>query len=303
MSGTTARIAWINTLLNILLTFGKGIVGVITGNEAIIADAVHSGADVVGSVAVVVGLRIARKPPDDDHPYGHGKAELIAASIVAGFLIAAALEVAYSSLRSLFFPPIQPDWLAAWTAFISMLVKESMFQVNIRIAKKKRSQSLMASAYDNRSDVYSSLAALLGILLSLLGRYLHWVWLMQMDGVAGAVVAILVVKMALKIARDSLQPLMDRVVLEDADLTPYRESIEHSSGVCHIDDLRVRDHGSYVVVDVEISVDANLTVAEGHQIAASLRQSMKANFPRILDVFVHVNPYVEGEEEHGQTHD
>ncbi|MFB5190103.1 cation diffusion facilitator family transporter [Alicyclobacillus fastidiosus] len=290
------QVAYANAVVNVLLAVGKGIVGVLAGSEALVADAVHSAADLIGSLAVIIGLRIARKPPDEDHPYGHGKAELIASIIVAGFLVAAAVEVGYTSATSLFHKPTRPDSIAAYTAFAAMLVKECLYHFNIRLGRRLHSKSLIASAYDHRSDVYSSMAAFIGIGLSLLGSHLHIHVLLYMDSVAGIFVAILVLKMAIEIAKDSLQSLMDRVVLEEQDLAPYMEAVQSVQGVRCIDEIRVRDHGQYVIVDLEIGVDAHITVAAGHDIAARVRSEMRAEFDRIQDVFVHVNPYYSEEE-------
>lgn len=285
------RVAYLNAVMNVILAVGKGVIGVIGHSDALIADAVHSAADLVGSLAVIIGLRIAQKPPDEDHPYGHGKAELIAATIVAGFLIAAALEVGYSSAKSLFHSPSTPQLLTAYAALAAMVVKEVLYRFNIGIGRRLKSKSLVASAYDHRSDVYSSLAAFIGIMLSIIGKHFGVAWLSYMDAVAGLFVAVLVLKMAIEIAKDSLQSLMDRVVLEEENLSPYTTLVETIPGVRRIDEIRVRDHGQYVIVDLEIGVDATITVAAGHDIAADVRSSMRQEFARIQDVFVHVNPY------------
>ncbi len=283
--------AWWNAITNVILTVAKGVVGILAGSQALVADGVHSAADVAGSLAVVIGLRIARKPPDADHPYGHGRAEVIAASIVAGFLAAAGLEVMVSSIKALTEAPVSPEIVAAITAFVAVIIKEILYRYNYRLGKRLHSKSLIATAYDHRSDVFSSLAALIGIGLSILGERIHILWLMHMDAVAGIFVALLVLKMGYEIAKDSWQTLMDRVVVEDENLSPYLQLIEHISGVRRVDDIRVRDHGRYVIVDVKIRVDAFITVDKGHSVAAEVRHRMKERFPRVQDVLVHVNPY------------
>lgn len=286
--------AYSGAVVNVGLTVFKGVIGFLTGSRALLADAVHSAADVVGSVAVIVGLRIARKPPDKEHPYGHGKAELISSAVVGGFLIAAAVEVGYDSIKSLFATPTRPHALAAYTAAVAIIVKEILFQYTYRLGKKLNSKSLLASAYDHRSDVLSSAAALVGILLSLLGEWKHIRILLYMDGVAGALVAILVLKMAIKISVESISTLMDKV-LEGEDLHVYADFINKIPGVEHIDELRVRDHGQYFIVDVKLSVDATITVAAGHEIAGETKRKLIETFPRVLDVLVHVNPYYPGD--------
>lgn len=293
-----ARVAaWIGAAVNLLLMIAKGAVGITAGSQALLADAVHSGADVIGSVAVIVGLRIARKPPDADHPYGHGKAELIATMLVALLLIGAGIEVVYTSVRALFEPVHAPELVAAWVALASIFIKEGMFQYTYRLGRRMDSTSLVASAYDNRSDVLSSIAAFIGILLADLGRFLRVEWLQHMDAAAGAAVALLILRIGYTLIRDSAQTLMDRTAPGE-DLSVYAACVRETPGVRSIDELRVRDHGQYVIVDVEISVDAQMTVAAGHSIAAAVKSRLQQQFPRVYDALVHVNPFQEAA---GQT--
>lgn len=285
--------AWLGAAVNVLLMLGKGVVGITAGSQALFADAVHSAADVVGSLAVVVGLRIARKPPDEDHPYGHGKAELITTAIVALLLLGAGVEVAYTSIHALFLPAQSPALIAAVAAFLSIFIKEVMFQYTYRLGRRMSSTSLIASAHDHRSDVFSSIAALVGILLSDLGRAVHVEWLKHMDAVAGALVAILVLRIGYGLIRDSAQTLMDRTA-PDKDLQRYRECVTQTPGVLRLDAVRVRDHGQYVILDVEVSVDGDISVAEGHDIAAQVKENLQQQFSRVADALVHINPYNEG---------
>ncbi|WDL96190.1 cation diffusion facilitator family transporter [Alicyclobacillus sp. ALC3] len=288
--------AWVSAAVNVLLMLGKGVIGITAGSEALFADAVHSAADVVGSLAVIVGLRIARKPPDEDHPYGHGKAELITTALVALLLIGAGVEVAYTSLHALFLPARAPALIAAIAAFLSIFIKEVMFQYTYRLGRRMNSASLVASAYDHRSDVFSSIAALIGILLSDLGSAVHVQWLKHMDAVAGALVALLVLRIGYGLLRDSSQTLMDRTA-PDKDLAGYALCVSQTSGVMRLDDLRVRDHGQYVILDVEVSVDAAISVAEGHSIASQVKTNLQAQFSRVADALVHVNPYENEDDE------
>jgi len=301
-SRQATKVAWTNAILNVLLTFGKGAIGLATGSRALVADAIHSAADVVGSIAVIVGLRIASKPADDDHPYGHGKAELISSAMVATFLILAGFDVAYTSIKSLFTEPASPHAVSAYTAAAAIILKEFMFQYNWKLGKKLGSRSLIASAYDHRSDVFSSAAALIGILLSLLGHWQHIYWLLYMDTAASGFVAVLIVRVGYKVAIDSLQPLMDKAV-EPADMEIFHEVTMQVPGVAHIDAMRARDHGHYVIVDVEISVDASMSVAAGHEIATDVKKELVARVPRVSDVFVHVNPHYPLQRRGAPNHD
>ncbi len=283
--------AWVSVVVNVLLMIVKGSVGLWAGSRALVADAAHSAADLAGSVAVMIGLRVARKPPDEDHPYGHGKAELISTALVSCLLIGASLDVGFQSLRAFWEPPKKPEWLSAYAAMAAIVVKGLLYRYTYRLGKKLNSPSLMASATDHRSDVYSSMAALIGILLSLLGQALRLSWLLYMDALAGALVALLVVKMGSELASDSIQLLMDRAVSAE-DLQPYYRLIAAVPGVLRVDELRARDHGTYILVDVKIQVDGAISVKDGHDIATQVKRRMMEEFPRVQDVLVHVNPGV-----------
>lgn len=289
-AATTA--AWISLVANVLLMVGKGVIGVQAGSRALFADAVHSAADLAGSVAVMIALRVARKPPDDDHPYGHGKAELVASAVVAILLIVAAIRVGSEGIRALWSTPKEPEAIAGYAAAIAIVIKEVLARYNVRLGRRLNSRSLMASAMDHRSDVISSAAALLGILVSVVGRRLNIHWMMYGDALSSALVAILVLRVGIQVAMDAVHTLMDRAVSED-ELCTYHSAVSSVGGVEHIDELRARDHGSYVIVDVKISVNADISVADGHSIAAQVKEYLTTTFPKVHDVLVHVNPYWE----------
>lgn len=282
--------AWISLLANVVLMVGKGIIGTMAGSRALVADAVHSAADLAGSVAVMIGLKVARKPPDADHPYGHGKAELVSSAVVAVFLIIAALRVGTTGVQALWKPPNEPEWIAGYAAAAAIVVKAVLYRYNLQMGRKLNSHGLIASAMDHRSDVASSAAALIGISVSILGQKLHVHWMLYGDAMSSALVALLVLKVGFQVAIEASQTLMDKVV-PDHQLAPYYDRILMIAGVQRIDELRARDHGQYVIIDVQISVDAQITVASGHEVAANVKEQMCDEFPRVLDVLVHVNPY------------
>ncbi len=288
------QLAYYSLALNVVLTAVKGIVGLVAHSDALLADAAHSGADVAGSIAVIIGIRVARRPADADHPYGHGKAEEIAANLVAILLILAGLDVVYSSVAGVITLSTAPDQVALYTAIGAMLAKEVMYHYQIRVAKRVNSPALDAGASDHRSDVYSSLAAAIGIFLSLLGKWNHLSVLLLADPIAGLIVAVVVVHIGYQLARQSYRTLMDQVLDEGSthDMIAVAMGVE---GVLRIDDLRARSFGSYIVVDIKLSVDAEATVSAGHHVAKEVKYQMMKRFHSVSDVFVHVNPYY-GEE-------
>lgn len=286
--------AWVGIIGNILLAGVKGIAGFLSGSQALIADAFHSASDVAGSFAVLVGLKAAKRPPDKDHPYGHGKAESIAAIVVSVLLLVVGIELAIAAAKSIWNGKVVvPEWYALAAIILSIVAKESMFQYKFRLGKRLSSQALIANAWEHRSDVYSSIAALAGVGGAMIGGKLGISWLLYLDPIAGAVVALLVLRMGYRLVLDSIHSTMDHV-LHDEDANPLIRAVQSVDGVITVDELRAREHGHYVIVDVKISVNPRLTVAEGHTVAKRVKKHLLQRFIHVADVFVHVNPFDPG---------
>lgn len=283
--------SWLGIVGNIMLAIVKGILGMLSDSRALIADAMHSASDVAGSIAVLIGVRAAQKPPDKDHPYGHGKAENISAIIVAVLLFLVGIEVGYSSIETLFNKNLEaPGSIAIYGALLSIIVKEGMFQYKYRLGKKINSPAVIANAWEHRSDVYSSLAVLFGIAGALLGDYLDIQWLVYLDPVAGIFVALLIIKMAIEIGKETIHNTLDRVLQED-EAKELREEVEKVEGVLQIDEFFAREHGYYLIVDLKIGVNPTITVENGHLIGKNVKRRLMEKFPNVNDVFVHINPY------------
>ncbi|MDR7315075.1 cation diffusion facilitator family transporter [Brevibacillus nitrificans] len=285
--------AWVGIVGNLALAAVKLVIGLAAKSQALIADSVHSASDVVGSVAVLIGLRAAERPPDEDHPYGHGKAESVSAIIVSVLLAIVGFEIGMSSIKSFFAPVEAPGFLAVWAAIGSMIVKEWMFRYKYNLGKKLNSQSLIANAWEHRSDVYSSFAALVGIGGAILGDWAGISWMLYLDPAAGIFVSALVLKMSYNILMESIHSTLDHVLHED-DALPFRECIEGVKGVLRVDSLRAREHGHYLIIDVKIGVDPHMTVEEGHRIGKQVKHALMEKFSQVRDVFVHINPFDAG---------
>lgn len=283
--------AWVGIIGNIILALIKGIVGWLAGSRALVADAVHSASDVVGSVAVLIGVRAAKLPPDEDHPYGHGKAESIAAIIVAVLLFMVGFEIALSAIKSFNEPVAVPGVIAIYAVIFSIVVKELMFRYKYHLGKKYRSEALMTDAWHHRSDVFSSIAALVGIGASIVGGYIGIPWLVYADPLAGLFVSILIIKMAWGLGKQSIHNAMDHV-LHDEDTEEMRNSALAVEGVLKIDEFLAREHGHYVIIDIKISVDPYITVEQGHAIGKRVKEQL-VKIEHVQDVRVHVNPYSE----------
>ncbi len=277
-------------VINVILTLGKGIIGFVARSDALVADAAHSATDVAGSIAVLVGIHFARRPADEVHPYGHGKAEFIAASLVAILLVLAGIDVMYKSIMEMFTKLVAPASIALYAALVAVVIKEVLYQYQVQAGKKNHSPALIAGAADHRSDVYSSLAAAVGIVIALIGVRLNQPWLYVADPIAGFIVAILVVFVGYRLLRDSFTSLMDEV-LDNETTQLIADTVSCVPGVQRIDDLRVRINGSYWIVDVKISVNPEITVLQGHQITKNVKAAIMEKHHEVYDILIHVNPF------------
>ena len=281
--------AILGILVNIALAVLKGVLGSLANSRALIADAAHSASDVAGSFAVFIGLRAAKLPPDKDHPYGHGKAESIAAIIVAVLLLLVGVEIGISSGKAIFEPIEAPGTLALYGALISIVVKEVMFRYKYRLGKRIKSDALIVNAYEHRSDVYSSLAVLIGIAGAILGSQFELPWLVYADPLAGIFVSVLIGKMAIKLGFESIHTTLDHVLHEE-DTISYKELIKGMPGVVNLDEFFAREHGHYVIIDIKLGVDPDITVKEGHDIGKAVKERLLEE-EEVHDVLVHINPY------------
>ncbi|SDH57342.1 cation diffusion facilitator family transporter [Alteribacillus persepolensis] len=281
--------AFIGIFGNIFLALLKGIVGWLANSRALIADAVHSASDVAGSVAVFIGVRAAKLPPDKDHPYGHGKAETVTAIIVAVLLFIVGFEIGLDSLKDAGEPVSVPKMAALYAVIFSVVLKEAMFRYKHFLGTKYKSEALLTDAWHHRSDVFSSLAALLGIGASILGGKTDIAWLLYGDLAAGLFVAILIMRMAWKMGKESIHNALDHV-LHAEDTAEMRTQVETVDGVIQIDEFFAREHGHYVIVDIKVAVDPAITVQEGHAIGKAVKEKLLQN-EYIKDVFIHINPY------------
>ena len=280
------KASYLGLLGNIFLTFLKGFVGVLAGSTALIADAVHSASDFIGTVIVIKGVKIAHQPPDKSHPYGHHKAESIVSKIIAIILMITAVFIGYEAFQILVSNDIGvPGNAAIVVAIISIGIKEGMYQYTIRIGRKYRNAALIADAWHQRSDAISSIAALIGITGAVIGFPF-------MDPLAGMVVALLILKTAISIYLDAIQDLMDSAPAQEV-LDRITEAAEIDQGVKAVSDVKVRRYGSMLLVDLKISVSPDITVENGHAIAARTKQNIIKNNDEVKDVLVHVNPHYE----------
>lgn len=285
------RATWIGIFANLFLTIIKGLGGFLSGSRALIADALHSASDIVSSVVILFAVRISNKPPDKEHPYGHGKAENVASIIVALLLIVVGIEISISSIKILFGEtPIAPTQLALFIIIFSIILKEVLFQYKMRLGKKYNSTALISDAWHHRSDSLSSLAVLIGVGAAILGDKINMPILVYGDAIAGIVVSIIVIKVGYNLAKESSLVILEKV-LSDEDVSKYHDTTLSIEGINQVDELFARTHGSYVIIDLKISVDSKMSVKKGHDIGKSAKITLMQTHPEVSNVFVHINPF------------
>lgn len=280
------RAAILGLLVNLLLGVVKLIGGILGSSFALISDAVNSLGDVFMSLVVVFALRVAQRPPDDEHPYGHTRAEAIAGSNVALLVIVSALLVGWEAIQRIRIQHHLPPFWTLWIAGANVLIKEGLYRWNYRIGKRTRSSVVIASAWDHRSDAFCSLAVLIGLGIVRWGGE-SWI---GADEVAALVVVAAIIWSAAQLFRSSASELMD-VQADEELVTEIRQAAETVSEVQVVETLWVRKSGLEYFADIHIEVDENLTVAAGHEIGHRVKDHLIQQFPMLRDVLVHLEPY------------
>lgn len=281
---------------NIVMIFLKFFAGIVGHSSALLADAAHSFSDLFTDVVLFAGIKVATLPPDKDHPYGHAKAETIAAFCVSavlfvlGFFIISnalsdSLAIAGGELLS------QPGPVAVWVAFISIVCKELLYQYTIKEAVEFDSPALLANAWHHRSDALSSIAALLGVSAAV---FLGKKWAV-FDPLAALVVAFMILWVAYNTLRSVLSELLE-ASLDDEIVDRIREIIFSVDGVRDINDLKTRRIGSSGAVEVDICVDPGLTVIKAHDIATAIETKIHSALNSNIFISVHIEPFCRKDE-------
>jgi len=279
-----SKVAWIGVWANGALSAAKVLVGLLFNSSAVLADGVDTGTDVFTSLVTLVSGKISSRPPDKTHPYGHERAEAIAAKIVSFIVFYAGASLLFASVKKIILHEhVQIQGvLPLLVTILSIAIKSWLFFYKYRVGKRLNSSVMIADALNMRNDILISGTVLLGVMLSKFG--LFW-----MDSVAALVVSIMIIRTAFNIFRETSYELMDGM----HDMEIYQEifdAVESVKGVRNPHKVRVRQVGYKYFVDIDIEVDPNLTVQVGHDIATQVKQAIIARNDRIADVLVHVEP-------------
>lgn len=272
-------------VVNLVLALVKVATGLIGNSYALVADGIESTADIFSSLIVWGGLRLAVKPADQEHPYGHGKAEGLAAMAVAFMLLMAAIVIAIQSVREIRTPHHSPEWYTLVVLVVVVGVKEMLFRYSFGIGRKLGSAAVTTDAWHHRSDALTSAAAFIGISIALAGGPGYE----SADDWAALAAAGVIVWNGMRLMRSAVDEMMDVSVAANV-IRDVEETALGVAGVVSVEKCRIRKVGLHLAMDIHVRVDGNITVRQGHEVAHRVKERLVAMKHRIGDVIIHVEP-------------
>ena len=278
------RANWITIFLNLILSIFKIMAGIIGKSNAMLADGVHTVSDALTTFVVLLGLKVSNKEADENHPYGHEKYEPIFAKILSLILVITGILIGIEGIKVLKSGDIKiPGRIALIAAIISIGIKEGMYRYTVKVAKEIKSLSMEADAWHHRSDALSSVGTFFGILGARLG-------LKILDPILAIVVSLIIIKVGIDLYLQSIRGLVDEAA-SDEIIEKIEKLTLSTDGVLGIKILKTRIFGSKIYVDMDIFVDGNISVVEGHNIAEKVHDIIEKKITDVKHCMVHVEPY------------
>ena len=286
-----ARVTWVGFFTNLILSAAKIVAGVVGRSSAMIADGIHSLSDFVTDLIVIVFIKISSKNEDSGHPYGHGKFETFATMLISFALFIVAIGIFYSGSVKIYEvlngrTIERPTYLALIMAAVSIVVKEGLYWYTIIVGRKIDSPAVIANGWHHRSDAFSSIGTLIGISGAM---FLGERWRI-LDPITSVIVGIFIVAVACKLARPSIQELLEVSLPKEIEAA-IKEQVKETPGVKAFHHLRTRKNGNSFIIDMHIKVDARSSIVEAHDIATHVENNLKAAFGKHTQVNVHIEPY------------
>ncbi|WP_455684756.1 cation diffusion facilitator family transporter [Thomasclavelia sp.] len=281
---TVFKVSTITLIGNVILSVFKILIGFICGSNAIVSDGIHSASDVLSTVVVMIGVRLSSKESDKEHPYGHERFECVAAIILSVMLFLTASIIGYTAIKNLFVTnnKIHFGMLAIIIAIISIISKEAMYWYTKINADRINSNALLADAWHHRSDAFSSVGSLIGVVGFYYGYYI-------LDCIAGIVICLCIYKVTFDIFNDAINKMIDHACSEDFE-NELISLIKKQDGVLGIDDFKTRMFGNKIYVDIEIKVAGDDSLQHAHLIAHKTHDVIENIYPIVKHCNIHVNP-------------
>ena len=286
------RLSTVGIAGNIALVVFKLYAGIAGHSGAMVSDAVHSLSDVFATLVAYIGVRISKKAPDQDHPYGHDRLECVASMILGMILLATGFGIGLNGVKQRaaghYEQPAVPSAIALAAAVVSIVSKEVMFWYTRYYAKKLNSSAFMADAWHHRSDALSSVGSLIGIGGAMLG-------VPVMEPIACVAICLCILKVAYDILKDSIDKMLDTACSPEYEAS-LRSFIAEQDGVRRVDKLQTRRFGSKIYIDAEIGVDGSISLFEAHAIAESVHNAVEKRDQEIKHIMIHENPVADEDE-------
>jgi cation diffusion facilitator family transporter len=280
------KVSIVTIIINMILSVIKIIAGIIGKSSAMLADGIHTLSDVLTTFVVIIGLKISSKEADKNHPYGHEKYEPVFAKLLSILLGATGLFIGYEGIKALKSGNIQvPGKIALIAAIISIAVKEGMYWYTVRVAKKIKSLSMEADAWHHRTDAFSSIGTFVGIFGARMG-------IKVLDPIAAIIVSVFILKVGIDLYIKSVKGLVDEAA-DDETVEKIKDLVFSVDGVKNIKNLKTRIFGNKIYVDVDILVDGNMSVTQGHNIAEKVHDLIEGDIENIKHCMVHIEPELE----------
>lgn len=283
---TAVKVSMVSIICNAVLSLFKILAGILANSGAMVSDAIHSASDVFSSIIVIIGVKLAAKKSDKDHPYGHERFECVAAIVLAIILLVCGLFIGHTAIEKIGAENTQeiavPGILALIAAIVSIVFKEAMYWYTRFYARRFDSGALMADAWHHRSDVLSSIGALVGIIGARMGYPL-------MDTIASLVICIFIVKAAYNIFKDAIKKMVDRSCSEEME-NDILSCVSEQDGVLGVDSIKTRVFGNKIYVDIKIFADGDIPLTQSHQISKRVHDAIERKFEKIKHITVYVKP-------------
>jgi len=277
---------WVNALLMVF----KLAAGYWGRSDAVFADGIESACDFIAIFATMMALKLGRQPFDANHPYGHGRAESLAALLVSLVIFATGVWIFIASFHAIIDRDFKsPGWIAVAAAFFTIVIKEWLYRFSVKTGKKLESPALLAIAKDHRKDALTSVSTLIGVV----GAFFGWG---IMDPLAAGLTSFFILHIGYQTFREAAHDLMDGTAPTDfiEALQSLAESVEN---VEHVHELRARRSGQYMIVDLKLEMDPDMTVKQSHDVATQVKKLIFERYPGVGDVMIHINPHDEDHED------
>lgn len=285
MSEKAIKITYLSLIGNICLAIVKWIAGYFGNSYALIADAIESTSDIFASILVLVGIKYASRPADENHPYGHGKAEPLITFLIVGFLITSATVITYHSIQNIRTPHELPKAYTLVVLGAIIIIKEAFYRIVKKRSKETHSSTLKADAWHHRSDAITSLAAFIGVSVALyFGEGYE-----TADDWAALLAAGVILYNSYLIFRPALGEIMDEHLYEDL-VAEIRDISKKVPGVIDTEKCHIRKTGFKYYVDLHAIVDSSISVKAGHEIAHQLKDRLTQDLPQLANVLIHIEP-------------